>query len=287
MRYLVTVKNSVKIFRGKNYFNNGFPICINRIEESFDTSVHSHDFWEMTYISEGQGNHISGDNVIKVSKGDLFMVPLGVTHVFRPDSFGSKTPLVVYNFIIAMEELKNFLRSYPGGKELETLLKIKEWKRYHDDSGRYYDLFQRMHFEFSANLPGREARLYHGLMELLLFFYDEETSTYKESTKTANYLQEVLSTMHSDYYLPLRVKDMALKMGVGERQFQRIFQMQTNMTFKEYLQGIRMNQACRLLTYTNRKVIDIAASVGYHDLPYFNKLFKEKIGMSPREYRNQ
>ncbi|MCI2255762.1 AraC family transcriptional regulator [Domibacillus sp. PGB-M46] len=276
----------MRIFRGENYFRNGLPICVNRVEESFDTSMHFHDFWEMTYIAEGQGTHHSGDEIMPVSKGNLFMVPLGVSHVFRPMSLNSKEPLIVYNFLVDVKELKKFIHSFPGGNELESLLNCKEFKRYHDNSGKYYDLFQQMHYEFSADLPGKEARLYNGLMELLLFFYSSESRTYNESTQTAAYIQKVLAIMHADYHQPLRVKDLALVAGIGERQFQRIFYMQTNMTFKQYLQGIRMNHACRLLMQTDRKVTDIANSVGYHDIPYFNKLFKEKTGMSPREYRN-
>jgi AraC family transcriptional regulator, L-rhamnose operon transcriptional activator RhaR len=284
---MLSNKSNVKILRGKNFFKDDLPIFINREEESFDTVIHSHDFWEIAYISEGRGLHLSGGSTTKVSKGDLFMIPIGVFHVFRPSSLDEKEPLIVYNCIIAMEKLKSFLQSYPGGKELGNLLKLKEWKHYHDKSGRFFDLFQQMHFEYLANLPGREAKIYNGLMELLLFFYCEEYRTYNESTKTENYMQEVLAIIHSDYHHPLRVKDMAAKMGIGERQFQRIFHMQTNMTFKDYLQGVRINNASRLLVNTNRKVIDIAASVGYQDLQYFNKLFKEKTGMSPSEYRRQ
>jgi AraC family transcriptional regulator, L-rhamnose operon transcriptional activator RhaR len=284
---MLSKKSNVEILRGKNFFKDDLPIFINREEESFDTVIHSHDFWEIAYISEGRGLHLSGGSTTKVSKGDLFMIPIGVFHVFRPSSLDEKEPLIVYNCIIAMEKLKSFLQSYPGGKELGNLLKLKEWKHYHDKSGRFFDLFQQMHFEYLANLPGREAKIYNGLMELLLFFYCEEYRTYNESTKTENYMQEVLAIIHSDYHHPLRVKDMAAKMGIGERQFQRIFHMQTNMTFKDYLQGVRINNASRLLVNTNRKVIDIAASVGYQDLQYFNKLFKEKNGMSPSEYRRQ
>ena len=287
VREMLSRKSNVKILRGKNFFKDDLPIFINREEESFDTVIHAHDFWEIAYISEGRGVHLSGGSTTKVSKGDLFMIPIGVSHVFRPNSLDEKEPLIVYNCIIALEELKNFLQSYPGGKELEDLLKLKEWKRYHDKSGRFFDLFQRMHFEYLANLSGREAKIFNGLMELLLFFYCEENRTYNESTKTENYIQKVFSIIHSDYYLTLRVKDMAAKMGIGERQFQRIFHLQTNMTFKDYLQGVRINNASRLLVNTNRKVIDIASAVGYQDLQYFNKLFKEKTGMSPSEYRRQ
>ena len=287
VREMLSRKSNVKILRGKNFFKDDLPIFINREEESFDTVIHAHDFWEIAYISEGRGVHLSGGSTTKVSKGDLFMIPIGVSHVFRPNSLDEKEPLIVYNCIIALEELKNFLQSYPGGKELEDLLKLKEWKRYHDKSGRFFDLFQRMHFEYLANLSGREAKIFNGLMELLLFFYCEENRTYNESTKTENYIQKVFSIIHSDYHLPLRVKDMAAKMGIGERQFQRIFHLQTNMTFKDYLQGVRINNASRLLVNTNRKVIDIASAVGYQDLQYFNKLFKEKTGMSPSEYRRQ
>jgi AraC family transcriptional regulator, L-rhamnose operon transcriptional activator RhaR len=284
---MLSKKSNVKILRGKNFFKDDLPIFINREEESFDTVIHAHDFWEIAYISEGRGVHLSGGSTTKVSKGDLFMIPIGVSHVFRPNSLDEKEPLIVYNCIIALEELKNFLQSYPGGKELEDLLKLKEWKRFHDKSGRFFDLFQRMHFEYLANLSGRKAKIFNGLMELLIFFYCEENRTYNESTKTENYIQKVFSIIHSDYHLPLRVKDMAAKMGIGERQFQRIFHLQTNMTFKDYLQGVRINNASRLLVNTNRKVIDIASDVGYQDLQYFNKLFKEKTGMSPSEYRRQ
>jgi AraC family transcriptional regulator, L-rhamnose operon transcriptional activator RhaR len=280
-----TPNSYVEILRGKNFFRGGLPIFINREEESFDTVLHSHDFWEIAYVSEGRGEHLSGGSTVKVSKGDLFLIPIGVSHVFRPSYMDAKEPLIVYNCIIAWEDLTQFLRTFPGGNELENLLDLKEWKRYQDKTGRYFELFQRMHFEYLANLSGREASLYSGLMELLLFIHSEETRTYDESTKTTDYIQEVLSIIHSDYHLPLRVKDLASKMGVGERQFQRIFYLQTNVTFKDYLQGVRIHNASRLLATTNRKVIDIASSVGYHDLQFFNKLFREKVGMSPREYR--
>lgn len=280
------LQKNIKTFLGENYFVHNFPICITRSVESFDTNMHFHDFLEICYVGEGKGIHISEGNIDKVSKGDLFMVPLGVSHVFRPISTDTKEPLIIYNFIINIEAVRGFLRHYPGGNEVSMLFNLKEWKRYHDNNGEYYELFQRMHYEYSSNLPGREATLYNGLMQLLLFFYYRETRLYSESTKTVVHMQKALEFIHSNYKEPIQVKDLASIVGVGERQFQRLFLTQTGMNFKDYLQGVRITEACRLLIQSDRKVVDIASAVGYNDLPFFNKLFKQKTGFSPREYRS-
>lgn len=49
---------------------------------------------------------------------------------------------------------------------------------------------------------------------------------------------------------------------------------------------MRINEACRLLLAEKRKIIDIAESVGYTDIKFFNELFKKYTGSTPREYRS-
>jgi AraC family L-rhamnose operon transcriptional activator RhaR len=104
---------------------------------------------------------------------------------------------------------------------------------------------------------------------------DQATSSMKE---LADYIQENIG-------MALQIADMASRLGMSERQFQRNFKKHTGMTFIEYVQNARIDQSCRLLRLTRDKVSLIAAAVGYQDLKYFNALFKKKTGVSPRQYR--
>ena len=57
------------------------------------------------------------------------------------------------------------------------------------------------------------------------------------------------------------------------------------MTFKEYQTNVRIDEACRLLTTSNKKIIEIAEIVGYKDLAFFVSIFKKKTGVTPTEFR--
>ncbi|PQP81645.1 hypothetical protein C0Q44_18260 [Paenibacillus sp. PCH8] len=59
--------------------------------------MHHHDFVEIAYVYEGEGLHQIGDQCILVSKGDLFVIPPGVSHVFQPLNLKEQAPLYIMN----------------------------------------------------------------------------------------------------------------------------------------------------------------------------------------------
>ncbi|MEV5025411.1 helix-turn-helix domain-containing protein [Paenibacillus sp. LPE1-1-1.1] len=96
-----------------------------------------------------------------------------------------------------------------------------------------------------------------------------------------------MQLLHTAYNRTIKTHELAVLTGVGERQFLRLFTKHTGMNVTDYLQNIRVDRACDLLQSSNRKVSDIAASVGYHNVAFFNELFKKKTGVSPREFRHR
>ena len=57
------------------------------------------------------------------------------------------------------------------------------------------------------------------------------------------------------------------------------------MTYSEYLQSIRLEQAKRMLIETDLTISEIAEQTGYHNKGYFYRIFTEKYNMTPGEYR--
>ena len=66
----------------------------------------------------------------------------------------------------------------------------------------------------------------------------------------------------------------------------REIKKRTGKTYKELLQAKRMNQAAYLLSNSRLAVADIIESVGYDNSSYFYRKFKERYGVSPKEYRD-
>lgn len=80
---------------------------------------------------------------------------------------------------------------------------------------------------------------------------------------------------------------MYQKTKIAKREIASIFKTQFNTSFKEYLNLIRLTESKRLLKETNLSVSEIAYKVGYNNITHFNRVFKEKIGISPTEFREQ
>jgi len=56
-------------------------------------------------------------------------------------------------------------------------------------------------------------------------------------------------------------------------------------SFIQYLKDYRLTMAARLLLASDESILMIAEEVGFDNLSYFNRAFKKKYAMTPREYR--
>lgn len=69
--------------------------------------------------------------------------------------------------------------------------------------------------------------------------------------------------------------------------YNRIIQKHTGLTFAAYLQSLRLEKAKELLSTTNLSAGEIGWQVGYKNPSYFFRIFREKTGMTPLEYRKK
>lgn len=83
----------------------------------------------------------------------------------------------------------------------------------------------------------------------------------------------------------LTLEDVSKECGVHWSRVSSILKKRHDLSFKQYLNTIKIEEAKRLLRQTDRKILDIALSVGYGDVSHFNRTFKQYVGCSPREYR--
>lgn len=91
--------------------------------------------------------------------------------------------------------------------------------------------------------------------------------------------------MKEHYMEPITLEDVSAMAGFNPTYFSSLFKKETGSAFLEYLSGVRMDEAKRLLRETGISVAAVCEKVGYNDVKYFTKAFIKYTGLKPNEYR--
>jgi len=84
---------------------------------------------------------------------------------------------------------------------------------------------------------------------------------------------------------PLRIADVARRVGFCADHFGRVFGRETGLTFTNYVARVRVEKAKELLTSTHQRVNEVAFACGFESIPHFNRVFKRLTGQTPSQYR--
>jgi AraC-like DNA-binding protein len=105
---------------------------------------------------------------------------------------------------------------------------------------------------------------------------------YKDKEKAS-----VLRYIASSYTDPeLDLETVVEATGANRHKINELLKSELGMTFTSYLNKLRLTEASRLLIEKNSAAVsEIAYLVGYGNIPYFNKLFKEEYGCTPKSFR--
>ncbi|TCN01076.1 iron complex transport system substrate-binding protein [Paenibacillus sp. BK033] len=95
----------------------------------------------------------------------------------------------------------------------------------------------------------------------------------------------VMKHIDANYNKPLKLDVLAGLVHCSSRQLQRWFNGQKQLGPMEYVIKVRMSHAAELLRHTDATIQEIALSIGYRDLYYFSRAFKNYYGIAPQDFR--
>ncbi|OAS15086.1 AraC family transcriptional regulator [Paenibacillus oryzisoli] len=287
-------KPDMHVEKGEEFFENGFSIYVNKVYEHFDLPEHVHDFYEISYVWEGIGFHYIGDQTIRVSKGDLFFIPIGISHIFRPSSPHANKPLRIGNCIFDAS-LFHFLTSilpdhYHMYRFNDLVSHGGQWLQIREHSGEFEQVMSSLFVEFQQKRTGYETMMCGLLLQLLIVMERAIERKEAPTSPNQNRMDAVLRSIRSRLGDKITLASLAKEVGIGTRQLQRMITAHSGESFSELLAHERINHSCHLLADPfNRElsITDIAAAVGIHDPKRFYRVFKESTGVTPAAYRRQ
>jgi len=284
---------------GEKLFKDGEFIYINKADESPLNHIHAHDFIEIAYVSSGSGIHIIDDISYKVSKGDLFVINYNIPHEFRSLSEPNQPKLTVFNCIFKPEFIDSNLINSKDFSDITYHFMFKslfpkesngaDLKLIDTQSDAMEELYEKMYREYNIKEDGYIEMVRAYVIELLVMIfrlYRKKESPTKSAESNRNLIiDKVIRYIQLNYSQDFNLNDLSFMTFLSRNYLCKLFKDCTGMTITEYAQKIRIEEACKLLKETDKKVINICFDVGYNDVKFFNKVFKRVTGKTPREYR--
>ena len=153
------------------------------------------------------------------------------------------------------------------------------------------ELFQENQFSGERRLEQEVERLYKckNIMEILAVTEDNikeyEAFLERSMSTSRNEVATVKNYIYQHYEEDLNLEMLAEKVYLSSGYLSFIFKKETGMNLNRYIRVFRMEKAKELLCSTNMKVAQISERVGFANVSYFCRSFREYYGSSPESYR--
>lgn len=100
-------------------------------------------------------------------------------------------------------------------------------------------------------------------------------------------LKTVLSYIREHYTETMSIEELAGVCHFSQAHFMSFFKKFAGMTCVEYINHYRLSRVAAALAQSDQPVMEAAMENGFHNISYFNKLFRKEFGVTPREYRTE
>ena len=97
-------------------------------------------------------------------------------------------------------------------------------------------------------------------------------------------MQKIIEHIRRSHTTRLRIAQLARTCYMSRYSFSRLFLRNFGCSCREYVMRLRIETACKLLQTPNASVTSVAAATGFTDASYFARIFRQRLGKSPKEY---
>ncbi|MHB1442600.1 MAG: AraC family transcriptional regulator [Candidatus Humimicrobiaceae bacterium] len=278
-------------------FDPEFPIIIKLQKFKIDYIItpNHHDYLEIGYIYDGKGILTVENKKYAFKKDDIIILSNYELHTLSTTKNQSFSLIVIY----FMPELIY----KPGGLNIDfNYLKPFFYRGnnfYHiihpdkNDNEYIFSLIEKIYFRYLKKEINYklESKIYLTEILLSLVKYYGTLSTkfsknYSKKVKDINRLKELMTLLQKEYNRDITLTEAANIANMSMHYFCKFFKKVIGKTFTNYLLSIRIDKEKELLLTEKITVTSIAYKVGFENLSYFYRKFREFTGYCPTEYIN-
>lgn len=276
----------------KNIGSQQDSVTILDLRESFfDPNWHFHPHYQLFTVLEGTGTRFIGDSIQYFEAGDTVFLGPNLPHLWRSDKmyFENNSTLKTHGIVLYFTE--DFLGSDFFEKSEMSVLNalLKNSSRGLVWSGKTKQHVIERLLEL-RNIKGFKRilillDLLHSLSQSKDYqFITNENYTNLHKLSETERMQKVYEYVSKNFKDTIKLSDIAEKVNMSEAAFCRYFKKRTNRSFVDFVNEIRIGNACKLLSQNTLNVSGICFESGFNTISNFNFHFKKIVGKTPSEY---
>jgi AraC family transcriptional regulator of arabinose operon len=224
--------------------------------------------WLITFTLEGNGYFRTPSVEITCGAGDVCLLRSGAPHEYGTVSGGR------WNFLWA---------HFPGLTETNYLPNEEVlFQSFGDEhtSNRIYQAFRYVLQDSREKRPFWQHLCENEIRGILMLMAERQKS------RVDPRVEEALHYLSKHMRETLRIEDIAKAVGLSCSRLSHLFKRETGSTLVEALNKMRIHQAALLIQHSGRAATEVAYDVGFLNYNHFASLFRQFMGVSPKEYRN-
>ena len=267
--------------RSIRYLEHGWPTDLCR--------WHAHEEYELHLIVETRGKAFVGNFIGNFEPGSLFLTGPNLPHNWVTDSVSSEK-IEIRDMLVQFSQ-KSFEKLAEGFPEFSGIRKMLDLAASGILSKGFNATFARGHMEAIRDNIGPE-RILAFIRFLVRLNEHAEKVTLSETklvnadgnskyARIGNIIDHILENFNDD----LNAVDTAEMAGMSLTTFGRNFSSVTGHSFVEFVNRVRIGQACGMLYASDDQVTSICFDVGFKNVANFNRHFLKIKGMTPSVYR--
>ena len=250
---------------------------------------HWHDEMEIIYIKKGCGivnvdfkeYHVNALSLVFILPGQLHSI-----EQYEDETMEYENIIFDYSMLLSKKKdsvYEDFLKPLTHGK-ITVPTVFSQVYPYFTDLVSPIDACD----EICKTKPQGYQLFIKSMLFQFFFILDNRCrnlTTPKNNRKTIDKMKIILKYVENNYANKITISEIADVIGFSESHFMRYFKETMGTSFIEYLKDYRLTMAARLLQSSEDSILNISAEVGFDNLSYFNRSFKARYGMTPRQYR--
>ena len=259
-------------------------------DNQMDFPLHFHEDYELNLTLNVRGKRILGNLVEDFTEKDLVITTPNVLHCYkRDDAFlNTRCEVVVIQF---PKELPSW-----GIFDTDQLRDIRNMLCQPAPGLKFSEETAEAVRERLLRLPTVEGfeggQLFLDILHELacadrtqveLIGVQSSDSSFPHSRR----INRIVQFVEKNYNRKISLEDVGEQVGMSASSVSRFFKKRTRHNFWDYLNGFRIDRAAQMMIETEHTISEISYACGFNNISNFNRVFRERIGTTPSDYRNK
>lgn len=259
-------------------------------DNQMDFPLHFHEDYELCLTLNVRGKRILGNLVEDFTEKDLVITTPNVLHCYkRDDAFlDTRCEVVVVQFpkelpswgifdTDQLRDIRNLLcQPAPGLRFSEETAEAVRERLLHLPAVEGFEGVQ-LFFDILHELACADRT------QVELIGVQRSDSTLPHSRR----INQIVQFVEKNYNRKISLDDIGELVGMSSSSVSRFFKKRTRHNFWDYLNGFRIDRAAQMMIETEHTISEISYACGFNNISNFNRVFRERIGTTPSDYRNK